>query len=112
MKILNSKKADGGITIIIVILIIAVFLGWLVNFNSKECRNNSECNSGYYCGSDFSCHQFPKENTIVKNNLILPSIIVGIAIVIGAFILRSGKFNKSKDESFEKNQNQTTLRTP
>jgi len=84
------KKADGGLTIVLVVVIIAVFLGWLVNLGSKECRSNSDCGNGLYCGSDFACHQIPIiEKTIVKNNLIWSSTIIGTAIIISALILKS-----------------------
>jgi len=101
MNLLNHKRAEA-ITLIFFVLIIVLFLGWLINFNSKECRSNSDCNSDSYCGSDFSCHQIPTvEKTIVKNNLIVPSIIISIAIILGALILKSSKFRFFKKNTQE-----------
>lgn len=91
MHIFNNKRAEA-ITLIFIVVIIALFLGWLINFNSRECRSNSQCKDGFYCGSDFTCHQIPVvEKTIVQNNLLTPSIILGIAIILSAVILKSGK---------------------
>ena len=91
MKYFHNKKSEA-ITIIILALILVFFVGWLLNFNSRECRSDGQCSSGFYCGSDFACHQIPVvENTIVKNNIMFPSIILGIAIIIAAYILRYGK---------------------
>ena len=98
-----NKRAEALTAAVLITVIIVVFLGWLISFNSKECRSNSQCQSGYYCGSDFSCHEMPViEKTLTENNLIFPSIIIGIAIVAAAFILRaknSSKNNKSPERS-------------
>jgi hypothetical protein len=91
MASLMGKRGEA-LTIIVVVVIIVIFLGWLVNFNSRECRSNTDCSNGFYCGSDFACHQVPVvEKTIVKNNLIVPSAIIGVAIIIASLILRSKK---------------------
>jgi len=37
-----GKKADGGLTAVVIILIIIVFLGWLVNMGKRECSSNKE----------------------------------------------------------------------
>ena len=98
-----NKRAEALTAAVLITLIIAVFLGWLINFNSKECRSNSQFQSGYYCGSDFSCHEMPViERTLRENNLLVPSIIMGVAIVAAAFILRaknSSRNNKSPERS-------------
>jgi hypothetical protein len=121
LDIFKFKKADGGLTIVLVIVIIVVFLGWLVNLGSKECRSNSDCSNDFYCGSDFSCHQIPViEKTVSKNNFVMPSIIISIAIVIAAFILKSDKlrFRRKKPEQtalkYDKNNEQYSqkLKTP
>ena len=98
-----NKRAEALTAAVLIVVIIAVFLGWIISFNSKECRSNSQCQSGYYCGSDFSCHEMPViERTLKENNLIMPSIIIGIAIIAAAFILRaknSSRNNKSPERS-------------
>ena len=98
-----SKRAEALTAAVLIVVTIAVFLGWLISFNSKECRSNSQCRSGYYCGSDFSCHEMPViERTLIENNLFMPSIIIGIAIVAAAFILKSknsSRNNKSPERS-------------
>ncbi|MEK6949707.1 MAG: hypothetical protein AABX34_05775 [Nanoarchaeota archaeon] len=109
MVVFNNKKSEV-ITLVLIIVIIAVFLGWLINFNSKECRSNSQCQSGFYCGSDFSCHEMPIiERTLTENNLVMPSIIIGIAIIAAAFVLRaknSSRDNKSPERSHAPAMNQ------
>ena len=91
-----GKKSEAGATIA-VILIIALFLGWLINFTQRECRTNKDCGSESYCGSDFACHEFPTiEKTIVQNNFLIPSLIIGIAIIISVVIFRSDKMRKEK----------------
>ncbi|HJN56590.1 MAG: hypothetical protein QF436_00125 [Candidatus Woesearchaeota archaeon] len=105
MQLFNAKKGEAVLAVILIIIIIVIFLGWLVNVGTKECRSNSECRSDNYCGSDFTCHQIPViEKTIVKNNLIVPSLIIGLAIVIAAIVLKSGKFRfrkKSQEQGYE-----------
>lgn len=107
MNFFSNKKAEA-LTIILVIIILVLFIGWLVSFNSRECRSNAQCPSDYYCGSDFSCHQLPTiEKTVIKNNLVVPSIIMGIAIIVAALILRFGKksFKTTKEETAQENTN-------
>ncbi len=78
MNLFNNKKSEA-VTVILIIVIAAIFLGWLINFTSRECRSNSQCPKDNYCGSDFSCHQIPIiEKTAVENSLLMPSIILGI----------------------------------
>jgi len=106
MRIFNNKRAEA-VTLILVIVIVAVFVGWLIDFNSKECRSNANCNDGFYCGSDFACHQIPViEKTLVKNNLVFPSIIIGIAIVIAAIVLKLEKIPFRK-KILKENQEKT-----
>jgi len=115
---LRFKRADGGLTVVLVVIIVVIFLGWLANLGSKECRSNTDCGNEFYCGSDFACHQIPViEKTIVQNNLVVPSIIIGIAIVIAALILRWNKSslkNKifAKKESTEEESFTQKLKTP
>jgi len=87
----KNKKAEG-MTIILIIVIVALFLGWLINFNHRECNSNKECSSESYCGSDFSCHQYPTiQKTVVQYNLLWPAVIIGISMIIAAFIFRREK---------------------
>ena len=82
-----NKKADGGITAIIIIVIIIVFLGWLINLGSRECNSNKDCSEDNYCGSDFSCHQHPVINTEVNQiSITLPIILICITLIILAVI--------------------------
>ena len=112
MRIFESRKSEA-ITVILVTLIIIIFLGWLVNLGSRECRSNSQCGSAQYCGSDFACHQLPTiEKTIIKNNLIVPSIILGIAIIIAAVTLRVGKLAPKKDFEQPGEQKRNPLKMP
>jgi len=106
MKIFANKRSEA-ITIVLIVLIIAVFVGWLVNFSSRECRSNTDCDGGFYCGSDFACHQIPVvEKFVVKNNLIIPSIIMGISIIVSAIVL------KRRKKPFSKKSNQETGQKP
>jgi len=106
MKLLLNNRSEA-LTIIMVTLIIVVFIGWLINLKSKECRSNSDCGPERYCGSDFACHQIPIiEKTIVKNNLIIPSIILGIAIIAAALIIKREKISFRKNPHIETSNTQ------
>ena len=105
MKIFADKKSEA-LTIILIVLILALFVGWIVNFNSRECRSNSQCPEAHYCGSDFSCHPMPTV-TSVENNLMIPSIILGAAIVVAALILKNG-FGKKKAKQENHQESQDT----
>ena len=115
MKMLRSKKSEVVLATIFIVLIIIIFLGWLVNVGSRECRTNSDCDNANYCGSDFACHQIPTiEKTIVQNNFIVPSIIIAIAIIIAAIVLKWKRIpfrNRSKKET-EQEQSQNPLKMP
>ncbi len=90
MGLFPGKRAEVLTATVLIVLIVAVFLGWFITFSSKECQSNSQCQYGYYCGSDFSCHEMPViERTLTENNLLMPSLILGIAIVAAAFIIKS-----------------------
>ena len=98
------KRADGGITVIVVIVILLIFIGWLVEIGSKECRNDGDCRSNSYCGSDFACHQFPvteKTTGMVEYSLTLPLLIVCITAVALALIFRWDKIRPPKRQSEE-----------
>ncbi len=82
-----NKKADGGLTAIVIILIIVVFIGWLIRINSRECNSNTDCGEDSYCGSDFSCHTIPVK-TVYKQSLTLPILFVCMTIIGLAVIWR------------------------
>ena len=85
---MKSKKSEAG-TVIIIVIILALFFGWLINLNQRECRSNKDCKSESYCGSDFACHEFPViQKTIVQYNFLWPSIIIGLAVIFAAIILK------------------------
>jgi len=84
-----NRKADGGLTAIVIILIVIILLGWLIKVNSRECNSNKDCKEDQYCGSDFSCHQIPViEKTVVKRSYTLPTLIASITLIILAVIFR------------------------
>ena len=114
MNIFTNKRAEI-FSIVLIIIVITIALGWLVNINSRECRSNSQCPTDNYCGSDFSCHQIPTiEKTIIKNNLLVPSIILGLAIIIAATVLRfkNTPFNTEQEESNPDKAPKNHLRLP
>lgn len=105
MKLFNVKKADGGITAIIIIVIILVFLGWLINVGSRECKTNTDCGKEAYCGSDFACHQIPiieKSPVVVERNYIMPALIIGIAMIISVFIFKWDSLKRHRSKEVEK----------
>ena len=84
-----NRKSEAGLTIIAIVIIAVLFLGWIINLNQRECRGNKDCGSEAYCGSDFSCHSFPTiQKNVVEYNFLIPSIIIGFAIVIASLIFR------------------------
>ena len=86
------KKSEAGLTILLVIIVIVLFLGWLINLSQRECKSNRDCGSEAYCGSDFSCHSYPTiQKTVVQYNLFWPALIIGLAIVIAAIIFKWDK---------------------
>lgn len=96
-----GRKSEIGMTIIVLVIIGLLFLGWYINIGQRECRSNNDCSLESYCGSDFSCHSYPAiQKTVVEYSLIFPSIIIGIAIVIAALIFRrrSPSSSKSREE--------------
>ena len=93
------KKSEAGLTLIIIIIIILVFLGWVVNLSQRECKSNRDCSSESYCGSDFSCHTYPTiQKTVVQYNFFAPSIFIAIAIIIAAIIFNWDKIKTEKPQ--------------
>ena len=100
MVYFSGKKGEVLTAAALIVLIVAVFLGWFITFSSKECRSNSQCQYGYYCGSDFSCHEMPViERTLTQNNLLTPSLILGISIVAAAFIMKSKNGSRNSNHN-------------
>ena len=84
------RKSEAGLTVIMVIVIVLFFLGWLINLSQRECKSNKDCGSESYCGSDFSCHTYPSiQKTVVQYNLFWPAVIIGISIIIAAWIFKN-----------------------
>lgn len=106
-----GKRADGGLTLIVVIVIIIFSLGWLIDFGNKECKSNNDCTDESYCGSDNACHQIPvieKTPTVINRDygsLKGPAAILALAIVIAAVVLRTKKSNSTEDNVVENNGN-------
>jgi hypothetical protein len=101
MVIFNFKRADAGITAIIIVVIILIFLGWLVHIGNRECRTNRDCGKDYYCGSDFACHQIPvieKSSVVVERHYTVPALIIGVAMIITAVILKWDKLKLKREE--------------
>ena len=99
-----NKKADGGLTAIVIIIIIIVFLGWLVNLGGRECSSNKDCREDNYCGSDFNCHEIPiieRTTTVTKRSPTAPILIISITLIILAVIFRWEKIFKKKETKTE-----------
>ena len=108
------KKSEIGLAVILILVIVVFFFGWLINVSQRECRSNKDCGSEAYCGSDFSCHTYPNiQKTVVQYNLIGPSIIIGIAIIIAAIVFNWYKIRaKEPEQVVEEYKSNTNLRTP
>lgn len=94
-----NKKADGGLTAIVIILIIIVFLGWLVNLGSRECNSNKDCGEDSYCGSDFNCHEIPvieKTSIVTKRSYTMPILLICVTAIVLAVIFRWEKIFRKK----------------
>ena len=89
-----NKKADGGLTAIVIILIALVFLGWLINMGSRQCSTNADCKADQYCGSDFACHSIPvieKQPIVINRNYDGVINTIAIAAIIITVILNIDK---------------------
>ena len=97
-----NKKADGGLTAIVIIIIIIVFLGWLVNLGGRECNSNKDCREDSYCGSDFNCHEIPvieRTTTVTKRSPTAPMLIISLTLIILAIIFRWEKIFKKREKA-------------
>lgn len=106
--IMKFKKADGGVTAIIIVVLILIFLGWLVNVGGRECRTNKDCGEDAYCGSDFACHKIPvieKSSVVVDRHYTIPALIIGVAIILTAVIFKWDKLRpnlaRSRNEELQ-----------
>ena len=109
------KRADVGLAVILILVLVLFFFGWLINVSQRECRSNKDCGSEAYCGSDFSCHSYPTiQKTVIQNNFTVPSIIIGIAIVIAAIIFNWDKIRSKEktEEVVEEYKSNNNIRTP
>ena len=91
---MSNKKADVTLAVIVIIILILVFLGWLVNLGNRECNNNSDCGKDFYCGVDHGCHKIPiieRTVTVTQRDYTKPSLILGGAIVIAAIFFNFDK---------------------
>ena len=103
-----NKKADGGLTAIVIVIVALVFVGWLININSRECNSNGGCNDNEYCGSDFSCHQIPVIEKTTRTISLTPSVlIICLTIIALAVIWKWDVIFKKKQESKEVSQPET-----
>lgn len=110
----SYKKSEVGLAVILILVIVVFFFGWLINTSQRECKTNRDCGSESYCGSDFSCHTYPNiQKTVVQYNFIGPSLIIGIAIVIAAIIFRWNTIRaKESEEVVEEYKSTSNIKTP
>ncbi len=89
---MKGKRADIGLGVILVIIIVVLFFGWLINEGWKECRVNSDCKTDQYCGSDFGCHdlQVIKQSASASPpvNYTAVAWIIGLCLIIAAIIMK------------------------
>ena len=109
-----NKRADGGLTAIVIILIALVFIGWLINLGSRECNSNKDCKEDSYCGSDFNCHKIPIiEKTVYRQSLVLPILFICITIIALALIWKWDViFGRKEKKAEAENQEETETAEP
>ena len=102
---MKSKKAEMGIIVVLVVIILLFAIGYVVNVGNRECSSNKDCGSDSYCGSDFSCHAYPLiEKNIVSNNYFVPSILIALAIIIAAVIFKWNELKPKDEQPVEKTE--------
>ena len=104
-----NKRADGGLTAIVIIVVILVFLSYLVNLSSRQCSSNKDCDDDAYCGSGFACHKIPvierqTSPVIVNRDFSGAAWIIGIAIVIAALFFNWDKIFHGRNGKREKKE--------
>lgn len=112
-----NKRADGGLTAIVIVIIIIIFLMWLINVGQRECSSNKDCSDEEYCGSDFACHKIPvivKENTpiVVQRNYVGPALIIGISLIIVAIIFNIDKIMPRRKKGSEESEERVYTNVP
>ena len=89
---MKSKKADIGFGVVLLILVIVLFLGWLVNEGWKECKGDADCKKGEYCTSSFDCRAIPPQSASAEYASPLVSLpvalVIGLSLIIAAIILK------------------------
>lgn len=106
------RKSEAGLTVILVIVVVLFFLGWLINLSQRECKSNKDCGSESYCGSDFSCHAYPTiQKTIVQYSLLWPAVIIGISIIIAAWIFKNVEIRYKGEPKQEAQENENNAET-
>lgn len=84
MNLIKSKRGEL-VSIITLVLLILIIIGYGVKISGRECSSNTDCKETQYCGSDYKCHDL-KIIKVYKHDFIFPAIILGVAIIIGAVI--------------------------
>jgi len=111
-----NKKADGGLTAIIIIIIALIFLGWLINLGSRQCSSNADCTTEQYCGSDFSCHNMPiieRQSVVVQRDYGGIVWAIAITIMIVVLIMNLDKIIKAiKNGRKEESNGKTNKKEP
>jgi len=93
-----NKKADVGVGIILLVLIVLIFLSLWSFSGNRECNSNSGCSENQYCGSDFACHNIPIiEKTVVQKSYTMPILIICLTIIALAIIWRWSDLFGKKD---------------
>ena len=102
----RNKKADMGVGVILLIVIVIFALGWLINAGWKECKYNSECTENQYCGSDFACHDMKVITKTEYSSTVdyTPAAwILGASLIISMLIFKSDTIFKKKAPSMKYN---------
>ncbi|MFC1705021.1 hypothetical protein ACFLZ6_01685 [Nanoarchaeota archaeon] len=96
-----NKKGDAGLTAVVIIILIIVFLGWLVNLGNRQCNSNADCGKESYCGVDHGCHKIPvieKSTVVVQRDYTGAAKIIGAAIVIASIFFNFDKIRPRRKQ--------------
>ncbi len=80
-----SKKGQGFVVAIIVVVALFIIFSKVIELAQKECNADKDCTYDSYCGSDFQCHKYP---IITHISYVPAALIFGLCIIIAAVILR------------------------
>lgn len=86
-----DRRGSIGLIIVIILLILVIFAGYLVEVASRECTSNKDCSAAAYCGSDYECHEFPEKIIVKENNYVWAAAILGISVIIAAYLYQRKK---------------------